>query len=160
MQRLAVPALQFQDLLGMNPYVLSDGNMVDKVQQNSMEDFYRILQYYMPPDYLHNFIAASPPDIGDIRDIAENDEAKNSQWYRKLSVPYLVQALSTGKDQATKKLNARRAQAVMKQSTSTSEVFRDQTARLYSHEWQKNVISCPNSLLTNRQMLHPTIPLL
>lgn len=137
MQRLAVPALQFQDLLGMNPYVLSDGNMVDKVQQNSMEDFYRILQYYMPPDYLHNFIAASPPDIGDIRDIAENDEAKNSQWYRKLSVPYLVQALSTGKDQATKKLNARRAQAVMKQSTSTSEVFRDQTARLYSHEWQK-----------------------
>ena len=91
----------------------------------------------MPPDYLHNFIAASPPDIGDIRDIAENDEAKNSQWYRKLSVPYLVQALSTGKDQATKKLNARRAQAVMKQSTSTSEVFRDQTARLYSHEWQK-----------------------
>lgn len=25
----------------------------------------------------------------------------------------------------------------MKQSTSTSDVFRDQAARLYSHEWQK-----------------------
>ena len=145
----------------MNPYELSDGNVVDKVQQNSMEDFYRILQYYMPPDYLHNFIAANPPDIGDIRDIAEDDQAKNSEWYGKLSVPYLVQALSTGKDQVTKKLNARKAQAVMKQSTSTSDVFKDQAARLYSHEWQKkSFLSCPNSLQINRQMLHPTMLLL
>ena len=157
---VAAPGLQLQDLLSMNPYELSDGNVVDKVQQNSMEDFYMILQYYMPTDYLHNFIAANPPDIGDIRDIAEDDQAKNSEWYRKLSVPYLVQALSTGKDQVTKMLSARRAQAVMKQSTFTSDVFRDQAARLYSHEWQKSFLSCPNSLQINRQMLHPTMLLL
>lgn len=73
---VAAPGLQLQDLLSMNPYELSDGNVVDKVQQNSMKDFYRNFQYY-----LHNFIAANPLDIGDIRDIAEDDQAKNSEWY-------------------------------------------------------------------------------
>ena len=129
--------LLLQDLLGMNPYELSDGNMVDKVQQNAMEDFYKILQYYMPPKYLHDFIAANPPDVGEIRDIAEDDKAKNSKWYGSLSIPYLVQALSTSTDDAVKKLNARRAQSVLKNKTSTSEVYKDQAARLYSFEWQR-----------------------
>ena len=47
MQRLAVPALQFQDLLGMNPYELSDGNVVDK---SSAELYGGLLQ---DPPVLH-----------------------------------------------------------------------------------------------------------
>ena len=96
-------SLMLQTLLGMNPYEVNDEKMVDKVQQNAMEDFYKILQYYMPPQYLHSFIAANPPDIGEMRDIAEDDKAANSKWYGSLSVPYLVQALSTSTDDAVKK---------------------------------------------------------
>ena len=119
------PSLQLQDLLNMNPYEMDgQGNMTDKVQQNSMDDFYKILQYYMPSDYLHNFIAPNPPDIGDLRDIAEDDKTRNSQWYGNLAVPYLVQALAQNKTDTVAKLNARRAQAVLKESTSTSEVYK------------------------------------
>jgi hypothetical protein len=131
-------SLQLQDLLNMNPYEFDEqGNMTDKVQQNSMEDFYKILQYYMPSDYLHNFIAQNPPDISDLRDIAEDDKTKNSEWYANLAVPYLVQALAQNKTDTVSKLNARRAQAVLKESTSTSDVYKDQAAKLYSYEWQK-----------------------
>ncbi len=34
-------------------------------------------------------------------------------------------------------LNVRRAQAVLKQSTSVSEVYKEQSAKLYTHEWVK-----------------------
>lgn len=131
-------SLQLQDLLSMNPYAFDDeGNVVDLIQQNAMEDFYKILQYYMPSDDLQNFIADNPPDIGEIRDIAEDDKMTNSQWYGSLSVPYLVQALAQGGTDNVAKLNARRAQAILKQATATSAVYKDQSAKLYSYEWEK-----------------------
>ena len=129
-------ALQFQDLLGMNPYATVDGNTVDDVQRKSMEDFYKILQYYMDPTYLHNFIAPNPPDLGDIGDIAKNNEEANRKWYSTLSVPYLVQALSQSSSPAAVKLNVRRAQSYMKNATAIAPVFKDQSGRLYSRQWQ------------------------
>ncbi len=64
-------------LLNMNPYRTdSNGQSVELVQQNAMSQFYKIIQYYMPEDMLHNFIAAAqPPDLGDVQDIAEDNEA-------------------------------------------------------------------------------------
>ena len=128
--------LQFQDLLGMNPYTTVNGNTVDDVQQKSMEDFYKILQYYMDPKYLHNFIAPNTPDLGGLAGIAKDNEEANRKWYSTLSVPYLVQALSTSSSPAAVKLNARRAQSYMKTATAVSTVFKDQSAKLYSRQWQ------------------------
>ena len=127
--------LALQDLFGMNPYATVDGNTVDDVQKKSMEDFYKILQYYMDPKYLHNFIAPNPPDLGDIAAIAKDDDATNRQWYSTLSVPYLVQALSTSSSPAAVKLNVRRAQNYMKNATAVSTVFKDQSAQLYARQW-------------------------
>ncbi|XP_070567575.1 uncharacterized protein [Ptychodera flava] len=129
--------LNIQGLLNMNPYGSdSDGNTVDMVQQSAMEGFYKIIQYYMPSDYLHNFIAAEPPDLGDIEDIARNS-SENGPWYTTLSVPYLVNALKQSNNDSVKYLNARRAQAVMKEAISNAKVYKNQAASLYSHEWQK-----------------------
>ena len=127
--------LALLDLLGMNQYSIVDGNTVDEVKKNSMEDFYKILQYYVDPKYLHNFIAPNPPDLGDIAAIAKDDDATNRQWYSTLSVPYLVQALSTSSSPAAVKLNVRRAQNYMKNATAVSTVFKDQSAQLYARQW-------------------------
>ena len=148
------PSLQLYDLLNMNPHVCDDqNNWVDKVQQNAMDDFYKILQYYMPSDYLHDFIAPNPPDIRELRDIAEDDKAKNSQWYGSLAVPYLVQALAQDKVESNNdlaKLNARRAQAILKESTSTSPIFKDQSTKLYSYEW-KNMFPLMTKFLQDQE---------
>ncbi|XP_070534774.1 uncharacterized protein [Ptychodera flava] len=129
-------SLSIYDLLSMNPYQPSKDGVLDVIQQSAMEGFYKVLQYYMPLDYLHDFIAANPPDLGDIKDIAEDNKA-NAEWYSKLSVPYLVNALKTSDRDKVKHLNARRAQAVMKEYTGTAKIYNDQTTKLYSHEWQK-----------------------
>ncbi|XP_070534784.1 uncharacterized protein [Ptychodera flava] len=127
--------LSIYDLLNMRPHANSKDGRVDVIQQAAMEGFYKILQYYMPRDYLNDFIAKDPPDLGEIQDIAE-DNVANAEWYAKLSVPYLVSALNTSDRDSAKHLNARRAQAVMKEYTGTAEIYSDQTTRLYSYEWQ------------------------
>ncbi|XP_070534755.1 uncharacterized protein [Ptychodera flava] len=132
----AEPTLSIYDLINMNPYKETSEGVVDSIQQSSMEGFYKILQYYMPKEDLNNFIAPYPPDLGDIEDIAK-DDAANEEWYSQLSVPYLVNALKSADNENVKYLNARRAQAVMKEFTGTSEVYAQQTEKLYSHEWQK-----------------------
>ena len=128
--------LALQDLLGMNQYSIVDNNTVDEVKKKSMEDFYKILQYYMDPKYLHNFITPNPPDLGDIAAIAKDDDATNRQWYSTLSVPYLVQTLSTSSSPAAVKLNVRRAQNYMKNATAVSTTFKDQSAQLYARQWK------------------------
>ena len=98
--------------------------------------FWFIQNISYTPDLLHNFIAAEPPDLGDIKDIAE-DNSDNEGFYSSLSIPYLTNALKSADTDSVKKLNARRAQAVLKQDTSVSKVYREQSARLYTHEWVK-----------------------
>ena len=129
--------LQFQDLLNMNPFGNDDkGNTVDKVQQAAMEGFYKFIQFYMPKDYLHNFIAPNPPDLGPLEDIAK-DNADNQTFYSSLAVPYLTNALSRDNHKDVGKLNARRADKKLKQGISTSDVYKRHAAKLYSYEWQQ-----------------------
>ena len=129
--------LNLMTLLNMNPFGRDkDGNTVEFVQQTSMEGFYKIIQYYMPADLLHNFIAAQPPDLGDIQAIAVDNSA-NKAFYANLAVPYLTNALKSAKRDSVRKLNARRAQKILKEATSTEVVYKDQSARLYKHEWVK-----------------------
>ena len=124
-------------LLNMNPNGTDgDGNSVEIVQRESMTDFYKIIQYYMPTDLLHTFIAAEVPDLGDIKDIAD-DNKSNEKFYSDLAIPYLTNALKSADRDSVKKLNARRAQAVLKQRTSVADVYKEQSARLYTHEWVK-----------------------
>ena len=124
-------------LLNMNPYGTDSGsNTVELVQRESMIDFYKIIQYYMPTDLLNNFIAAEPPDLGDVKDIAD-DSKSNEKFYSDLAIPYLTNALKSADNDSVKKLNARRAQAVLKQKISMNDVYKDQSARLYTHEWVK-----------------------
>ena len=124
-------------LLSMNPFGSdAQGNSAELVQRSSMEGFYKIIQYYMPEKLLKDFIAAEPPDLGDIKDIAD-DSSANKPFYSSLATPYLSSALKSADRDSVKKLNARRAQAALKQKTSVDAVYREQSARLYTHEWVK-----------------------
>ena len=128
-------SLNIYSLINMNPDGTdADGNSVELVQQSSLADFYQILQYYMPPDLLNNFIAAQPPDLGEIQEIAD-DNTDNREFYSSLSIAYLTSALKSADRDSVRRLNARRAQAVLKQKTSVSAVYKEQAARLYSYEY-------------------------
>ena len=90
----------------------------------------------MPPDLLNNFIAAQPPDLGEIQEIAD-DNTDNREFYSSLSIAYLTSALKSADRDSVRRLNARRAQAVLKQKTSVSVVYKEQAGRLYSYEYGK-----------------------
>ena len=132
-------SLQLQDLLNMNPFEFDkDGKSVDTIQQSAMGDFYKFIQYYMPGDYLHDFIAPNPPDLGpELADIAK-DSSANASFYESLAVPYLANALSLNtNNKNVVKLNARRAGKKLKKGISCSDVYKRHAAKLYSYRWQK-----------------------
>ena len=74
--------------------------------------------------------------LGDIKDIAD-DSSDNLPFYSDLAIPYLTNALKSADTSSVKKLNARRAQSVLKQKTTVNEIYRRQSAKLYTHEWVK-----------------------
>ena len=123
-------------LLSMNPYGAdSDGNSADLVQRESMTDLDKIIRYYMPTDLFNTYIGSEVPDLGNIEAIAHDNFKSNKKFYSDLALPYLTIALKSA--DRNSKLNARRAQAVLKQKTSVSDVYKKQSAKLYTHEWVK-----------------------
>lgn len=114
----------------------------DTFQLQAMGDFYDILQYYMDPSLRSKFVSAAPPQLDPIvAGIATTpgaDGANAATWYRALSVPYLVNALSmSSMDADAKKLNADRARAWMKSEVAKASVYQAQSPLLYRNRWLK-----------------------
>ena len=132
--------LSIYDLLNMDPHGEVGGgdkkSFEDIVQNKSMEDFYKIIQYFMDKSYREHFISANPPDIHDIQNIADDNIGENTTFYKSLQVPYLTNALSTSTEHVARKLNARRAVKWLKTSIANNPTFKRQSSKLYSRQWQ------------------------
>ena len=144
---VAASNLNIYTLINMDPHEKIDDGIEDIVQLKSMDDFYSIIKYYMKEDLRENFISANPPDIEDIRDIAEDDPQANAAFYGKLSVPYLVNALSSSPQDDAKYLNGRRAEKWLKMRIANDKVFKSQSHQLYSRQWQQKFPAMTDFLL-------------
>jgi hypothetical protein len=117
------------------------GKIYDEVQQDSMEDFYAILQNYMDPTLRRTFFNPGPPPPLDaeLRAIAQTKGTKGTEplaWYNSLSVPYTATAVgkfSTDPWAAT--LNAARSEAWMSTTTAASDVMAAQGPLLYRRRY-------------------------
>lgn len=131
------------ELLTMSQYVMSDsGNYYDLFQQQSMEDFYAILQDYMDPELRRQFFNPNPPPLDPgLRSIAETpgkDGEDPKDWYRKLSVAYTVGSLSKwSNDPGAPLLNGKRADSWLSNQTGVSPVMLRQAPLLYARRYQQ-----------------------
>lgn len=129
------------------------GNWVDVVQQNAMNDFYDILQYYLPSD-LQAFFPARPTLSSAVQGIAAEKGLKGSDpatWYGSLAIPYLTKALSQSSDPAAKKLNAVRAQAMLKEQLAQNDVYHAQAPNLYLNQWLIKYPTFADNYLVDQQ---------
>ena len=143
----AASNLNIYTLVNMDPHEKKNGEIQDVVQMKSMDDFYSIIKYYMKPDLREKFISANPPDIKDIREIAEDKKDVNRDFYRTLSVPYLVKALSSFSEEDAKYLNGRRAEKWLKVKIANDKVFKSQSHQLYTRQWQQKFPAMTDFLL-------------
>lgn len=135
------PDLDVHTLLNMSQYQKDkDGNWFDAIQQDSMQDFYKILQAYMSSDLREQFISSNPPELDpqvkSISQVPGKNTPQPQNWYETLSIPYLVNALHTMSDNYAATLNAVRAQAYLKNQTAISDVFQVQAPLLYANRWK------------------------
>lgn len=129
------------------------GNWVDVVQQNAMNDFYDILQYYLPSD-LQEFFPARPTLSSAVQGIAAEKGLKGSDpatWYGSLAIPYLTKALSQSSDPAAKMLNAVRAQAMLKEQLAQNDVYHAQAPNLYLNQWLNKYPTFADNYLLDQQ---------
>ncbi|MBK7822029.1 MAG: hypothetical protein IPJ61_13415 [Tessaracoccus sp.] len=130
------------ELLTMSQYVKSDdGNFYDLFQQQSMEDFYAILQEYMDPDIRKQFFNPNPPPLDPgLRSIADTpgkDGEDPKAWYRQLSTAYAVGSLSKwSTDPGAPLLNGKRADSWLSNQTGISPVMLRQGPLMYARRYQ------------------------
>ena len=126
-------------LIAMDPNSQSPDGSSDVVQGDSMEAFYRIIQYFMDETLRETFISLNPPDMSGITGIAQDNPTNNSEFYSFISIPYLVNALSNSTEKGSDKLNGVRAAKMMKQGFLSidrfSKVYQDQTQKLYTRSF-------------------------
>jgi hypothetical protein len=132
------------DLLSMTQFIKDPKSEKwgDAFQLQAMGDFYDILQYHMDPSLRSKFVSAAPPQLDPIvTSIASTpgaDGANAATWYRTLSIPYLVNALSmSSMDAYAKRLNADRARTWMKSEVARASVYQAQAPLLYRNRWIK-----------------------
>ncbi len=136
-------SLNIHTLLNMSQYQKdSKGNWNDVIQNAAMQEFYKILQADMDPDLRKKFISNNPPDLSAavkaIADTPGTTTQDPASWYKGLSIPYLVNALSNSNMEGADTLNARRAQDYLKNATAVSDVFQVQAPLLYAYQWQQS----------------------
>jgi hypothetical protein len=132
------------DLIAMSQFAKSDtGNYYDKIQEQSMSDFYAILQYYMDPEIRKQFFNPNPPPLDPgLYGIAHTEGKKNKtkpeEWYRGLSVAYACTVLPKwSSDSGTALLNARRASAFISNQTGIADVMQTQAPLLYARRYHQ-----------------------
>jgi hypothetical protein len=131
--------LNVDDLLNMYPY---DDEGDDEIQAKAMEDFYILIQYFMPQEYIDDFFGSRPTLDGYLRLIAEDDNGsgENEAYYLSLSIPYLAYWMS-GCDKDLHPdvvhLNYIRSDNFLKSQMQTSEVFNRHSGKMYRHHWRQ-----------------------
>jgi hypothetical protein len=130
--------LSLQKLKLMYPF---NSNGDDKFQSKSMTDFFTLVRYFMPQEYVDDFFDGRPQLDGYLRDISEDDEkpGENEAYYKSLAVPYLAYSLSGLKDDHpdVAYLNYVRSDSYMKSQMHNSPVYNRHTGKIYSHYWRK-----------------------
>ena len=134
-------AHDINDLIAMSQFSLSEnGNYYDKIQAESMEDFYAILQHYMDADIRKQFFNPNPPPLDPgLYGIAQVPGTKGGdpkQWYGSLSVAYASTALSKwSSDPGAKLLNERRASTWITNQTGVADVMTAQGPLMYARRY-------------------------
>ncbi|QKE65020.1 hypothetical protein HNE05_17225 [Aquipseudomonas campi] len=146
-QLLGDTALNIHTLLGMSPFqqtTVDDHGVPKKVwsevvRDNSMQDFYLILQYYMDPELRSEFISPNPPVLSSaLKNIAAIKGANGQlpqDWYKSLSVAYLSSALAHTDDPGAPYLNGDRAGKWLSQQVAADQVYQAQAPQLYANRW-------------------------
>ncbi|WP_396587031.1 hypothetical protein [Bermanella sp. R86510] len=129
------------DLINMDQFQSDDNGKYDAVQNQSMNDFYQILQYYMPKDLRETFINPNPisldPTIKGIAQMPGKNGGNPDDWYSGLAVAYITGTVSHwDNDPASKYLNEIRSNKWLKNQVSSSDVFDVQGPALYGNRWQ------------------------
>jgi hypothetical protein len=132
--------LHVQGLTSMSPFNIKGD---DNVQKDAMDDFYKLVQYFMPADYLHNFISSTRPQLdGYLRLIATDDitPGENAKYYESLAVPYLTYALSSADKSHhpdVVHLNYIRSDHRMKTTMHNSPVYIRHSGKMYRYHWRQ-----------------------
>jgi hypothetical protein len=129
------------DLINMSQFVKNEkGLWYDQVQQDSMKDFYDVLQHYMTDADCKQFFNANPQPLPDgvagIAALASDSGTPAEKYYRDLSIAYTVGTLSRwNADQASKYLNGKRAYAWISRQGAISDVMKKQAPLLYARRY-------------------------
>jgi hypothetical protein len=154
------------DLIAMSQFSLSEsGNYYDKIQAQSMEDFYAILQNFMDADIRKQFFDKHPPPLDPgLYGIAHTPGKRGGdpkQWYGSLSVAYASTALSKfSSDPGAKLLNERRASTWLTNQTGIADVMQAQAPLLYARRYQAKYDSLDwflNDQRNNAEKYRPAI---
>ncbi|MDE7262451.1 MAG: DUF1542 domain-containing protein, partial [Oscillospiraceae bacterium] len=140
----AETSLQATDLLNLDQFAQDKNGWYDRFQQDSMEDFYSIVKYYMPADLRQKFISANPPELDPtVKGIAEMAGSKGedpASWYKTLSVDYISNLLGNfSSDENAAYINKNRACKRLKQKTGKSSVYDVQTTALYTNRYAQKL---------------------
>ena len=127
---------EFQLLLGRDPYKITEGKIVDTVQNEVLRYFNAAAQFHMESGLRNRFISARVPDVSPkLRPIISGADAE--EFYRGLSVPYIALTLKSSTDPAVKHLNTMRAERRISDSMRTSKTYRTQAQQLHALAWQE-----------------------
>ena len=133
--------LNIYSLIAMDPNAKSKDGTTDVVQGDSMQDFYKTIQYYMDDSLRKDFISLNPPDMSGITNIASDNPDVNSKFYGFISIPYLVNALANSTQSGSNQLNAVRAAKMLNKGflydNSFKDVYKDQTQKYYTLCFEK-----------------------
>ncbi len=130
-----------RDLINMTQFEMRDGNYYDAVQEKSMEDFYDILQYYMPEDLRKTFFNPNPvhldPTIKGIARLPGKNQPAQ-EWYSGLGVTYTTATLANySNEPAAATLNGIRAENQIRNQSGISDVIQVQAPLLYANRYKQ-----------------------
>lgn len=152
----AAPPLKVFELLNLNPMVPDSkdpSGYRDTVATDAMDDFHKLIVYFMDPDLRSTFVQVTAPTLtASVLTVANDDAALNNNenkiFYQKLQVPFIVSMLSQGRFiDALKKsrglferigtltqanqCNGARANAKLKEIPTNDPVYKRHSAKLY-----------------------------
>lgn len=130
------------DLLAMTPYKKdSQGQIVDPIQNKSMDDFMVLLRHYIPEELYKQFINANmndlSPELKGIFQMKGADGSSAQSVYKPFTTSYLTGLLSTARDSFSATLNRVRADKYLRRQLPLNELFRRQASLLYKQEFMK-----------------------
>lgn len=137
----AGPPYTLTDLINMTQFATdARGMYFDEIQQQSMGDFYLIMQHYMDPDLRRKFLSVKPPVLSQaVENISRRPGDKGTDprtWYHSMGTAYVAQTLSKWSDDpAATLLNGVRAGTYLTEQSEFSDVMAVQSPLLYQNRY-------------------------